>query len=293
MLAAFETYSRSHPRLRRIALFWQRVFLLLIAARPGRLSAALSFYTIFSIVPLLVLVLMVAGIFLETAAVADAIKGRLFEYFGPQGGELFSQALDTLTSKEGSLWAFGTGVVALTFAALGAFSELQDGLDAIWERVEERTGVRGFLVQKVLSFGMIMTLAFLLLVTFVTNTFFSFFSDVLGPSPLLVFLVALLNQGIAALFVLVLFLLIFKTLPAATVSWTSAAVGGVVSTMLFLLGRSAFSFYIETSATLSLYGNAGAILAFLLFVYYTGFILYFGASVTRVADEVRDRRQRG
>ncbi len=287
MLQQITSYARGYPQLMRSIRFWQRAAITFAAARPGRLAAALSYYTIFSIVPLLVLVLAITGLFLNDALVISFIQEKATEYLGAENGTTFNHALNALANQRGEALAVLIGVAGLIFASLGAFSEMQDGLNVIWGAQDERVGVKGFLMQRALSFGMIVTIGFLLLITFVVSALVSLFGNILATSSLSLFVVAFLNQVVSAVFVTALFILIFKTLPAAHVSIKSALVGGVVSALLFLAGKSLFTFYVGTSTTLSVYGNAGALFALLLFVYYAGLILYFGASVARTVGEVR------
>lgn len=287
MLTSLTHYITQHPRLGRSFSFWQRVVQIFIDARPGRLAAALSFYTIFSIIPLLILLTAIAGIFFDFTEVAEIIAVHITEYVGSQNAQVFIDAFDALGSQHGELYAVIAGIIALTFAALGAFSELQDGLNVIWDAKDERAGVRGFVIQKALSLSMIMVIGLLLLITLLASSAVSFFGDIFIDSSLPIFVVAFFDQAFSAIFVTLLFLFIFRTLPSIKVSWKSSFVGAVVSALLFLVGKSLFILYLSMSVVLSVYGNAGAILALLIFVYYVGFILYFGASVARVVGEVR------
>lgn len=250
-----------------------------------RLSAALSYYSIFSIAPLLVICLGVAGWaswLLGPDAVDKYLYGELTKILGPQSVEVVRSMVKSATHPSASKLAALGGAVLLLVGAGSVFGQLKDALNTIWEvKAKPGLGIKVFLRQRLLTFGMVVVIGFLLLVSLVLSAGVAAFSNILGsviPAPwLLAPLGILLGFGV----VTVLFALIFKVLPDATVDWKHVWVGAAVTAVLFEIGKLLLGLYLARPSTSSSYGAAGAVVLVLLWVYYASCILFFGAEFTQ------------
>lgn len=250
-----------------------------------RLSAALSYYSIFSIAPLLVICLGVAGWAgsrLGPDAVDKYIYGELTKVLGPQSVEVVRSMVKSASHPSASKLAALGGAIVLLIGASGVFGQLKDALNTIWEvKAKPGLGIKVFLRQRLLTFGMVLVIGFLLLVSLVLSTGVAAFSNMLGsfiPAP---WLLAPLGILLGFAVVTVLFALIFKVLPDATVDWKHVWVGAAVTAVLFEIGKLLLGLYLARPSTSSSYGAAGAVVLVLLWVYYASCILFFGAEFTQ------------
>ncbi len=249
-----------------------------------KLSASLSYYTLFSIAPLLLLIISVAGIFLG----ADAAQGKLFsEINGLLGDEAAAQVQEVIANLRlngKSTKAVIIGSVTLLIGATTVFGEIQDSINMIWRvKAKPKRGWIKMIKDRLMSSSLIVVLGFLLLVTLLVNGILSGLGDYLRIYIPYITLVVfnVLNVVIGFGVIAILFGTIFKVLPDAKIAWKDVRVGAFFTAILFMLGRYGISFYIETAGTASLYGAAGSIIIILLWVYYTAAILYLGAEFTR------------
>ena len=248
-----------------------------------RLSAALAYYSIFSIAPLLIIVIAVAGFFMGEDAVRQQIQQQLKDYVGPQGTAAITSMVGA--HKQGtSIIATIIGVVVLLFGASGVFGQLQDSLNAIWG-VELKPG-RGFwylIKSRFLSFAMVLGIGFLLLVSMVITAILSALTGALGNVlPMAGFVAHLVNFIASFVVTTLLFAAIFKVLPDARVRWREVWMGAVFTALLFTIGKYVFAWYLGRAAVASSYGAAGSLVVVLLWVYYSSVILFFGAEFTKV-----------
>lgn len=253
-----------------------------------KLSASLSYYTLFSIAPLLLLIISVAGIFLG----ADAAQGKLFsEINGLLGDEAAAQVQEVIANLRlngKSTKAVIIGSITLLIGATTVFGEIQDSINSIWRvKAKPKRGWVKMIKDRLMSSSLIVVLGFLLLVTLLVNGILSGLGDYLRnyiPDITMV-IFNILNIVIGFAVISILFGTIFKILPDAEIAWKDVRVGAFFTAVLFMLGRYGISFYIETAGTASLYGAAGSIIVILLWVYYTAAILYLGAEFTRAYAE--------
>lgn len=248
-----------------------------------RLSAALAYYAVFSLGPLLMIIMGVASLVFGATAVKEELQTQLSGLIGPEAAGL----INTMTSAKEeaqSLTATIIGVVALLFGATGLFGQLQDALNTIWEvKPKPGRGVWGFIRTRFLSFAMVLGIGFLLLVSMVLSTVLQLFSKTLEqwlqiPEPAF----QLLHYAIAFSVITALFAMIYKVLPDVTVQWRDVWVGAIGTALLFSLGKYGISAYLAKSASASAFGAAGALVIVLLWVYYSSVILFFGAEFTQV-----------
>lgn len=256
----------------------------------SRMAAALAYYTVFSLPALLVLVIMIAGTLWEPQDVSGVIDTQVRDIVGRDGAEQVQAMIESARERmsgSGGLLATLLGIGTLLFGATGAFAQLQDALNRAWE-VEpdpESGGVKNFIFKRLLSFGMILGVAFLLLVSLVVSAAISVISaqaaHILpaGISSALLYAIQLaLSLGIITL----LFAAIFKVLPDAEIAWRDVWVGAAVTALLFVVGKFLLSFYFGRSDPGSTFGAAGSLVLILVWIYYSSMILLLGAEFTQV-----------
>jgi membrane protein len=250
----------------------------------ARLAAAISFTTIFSLAPMLILVVAVAGVFWGNQP--DVVQGRLMAELRALVGEGGAEVVGTMLENAerpggGGLLASILGIVTLLVGATALFAQLQDALNTIWGvKPSPRTNaIWAFVRQRLLSFGLILTVCFLLLVSLVISVVITALSDALGVQGVVLHL---LNVVVSIGLITFLFALIYRYLPDARIAWRDVWVGALVTAVLFTLGKLGIGLYLGNSSTASTYGAAGSLVVLLLWIYYSVMILLYGAEVTQV-----------
>lgn len=249
-----------------------------------RLAAALAYYTVLSIAPLLVLAIAVAGLVFGEEAAKGQIASELAAVVGPQAGEGIQTVIKHAESPEAGTLGSILGLVALLFGASGVFGELQSSLNTIWE-VEPKPGrgVWGMLRQRFFSFSMVLGVAFLLLVSLVLSAALSGLGKFLeGTLPGGEVVWQVLNFAVSIGVITTLFALLFKVVPDAKVQWRDVWMGAAVTAVLFTIGKLALGLYLGRAAVSSPYGAAGSIIVLVIWVYYAAQILFLGAEFTQV-----------
>jgi membrane protein len=253
-----------------------------------RHAAALSYYTVFSLPPLLILMLLILGAVLDPAQVSALLEGQFGDLLGPAGSDQVGAMLQQADRPDLSgPVAAALGIGALLFGAVGAFVELQNALNRMWEVAPDpdRGGVRNFIAQRLVSFGMLLTLAFLLLVSLLLSALLSALGDALGsflPAALSGAALQVINVVASLAVIAFLFTLLFRFLPDAEVAWKDAWVGGAVTAVLFTAGKFALGLYLGRSDPGSAFGAAGALALLLVWIYYSAVIVFLGAEFTQV-----------
>lgn len=249
-----------------------------------RLAAALSYYTVLSLSPLLVVAIAVAGLVFGQEAAQGQITGQLQQVFGPEAGD----ALQTLVAKANrpSAGIVGTvvGVVVLLFGASGVFGELQDSLNVIWEvTARPDRGFKGMVKDRFFSFTMVLGVAFLLLVSLVISTVLaavgSWFETALG---LPTWAWSGINFAVSLLIITLLFGMLFKVVPDVKIGWRDVRVGALVTALLFTVGKYLIGLYMGKAGIASPYGAAGSLMVIVVWVYYSAHLLFIGAEFTQV-----------
>jgi membrane protein len=256
--------------------------------RALKYSASLSYYTVFSMAPLLLLMISLAGVFFGR----EAIQGQVFgEINGLIGNEAAAQIQDVIKNMELSgktTLAVIIGVVTLLIGATSVFGEIQDSINIIWRvKAKPKRGWLKLLKDRLLSSSLIVALGFLLIVSLMVNGVLLALSDWLKnyfPDVTLIIFQGI-NILIGFIVITTLFGVIFKVLPDAKIAWKDVRAGAFFTACLFMLGRYLIGLYIHYSGTASAYGAAGSLIVILVWVYYTAAILYFGAEFTRVYAE--------
>ncbi len=253
-----------------------------------KLSASLAYYTVFSLAPLLIMIISLAGIFGRDAALQNQIFNETKGLIGPKAADQLQEMVKNVALSGKSNIALLMGIITLLIGATGVFIEIQDSLNMIWRvKPKPKRGWLAFLKNRLLSSSLIIGIGFLLIVSLVINGVVVAMSDVLTrvlPGGTVV-LINIINLAISFIVITILFAIIFKFLPDVKISWKDVSSGALFTAVLFIIGRLLIGFYIETSGTESTYGAAGSLIVILLWVYYTSAILYFGAEFTEVCAE--------
>jgi membrane protein len=245
-----------------------------------RLAAALAYYTIFSMAPLLLIAISMAGLVFG----AEAVQGRVVEQIdgmvGRTGAEAIEEMLKSARKPGAGVIATITGLVTLLLGATGAFNELRSGLNTVWEvPPPPKKGILGMVKDRVGSFMMILVIGFLLLVSLALSAGLAAVSDMFGfAGPLL----QAVNVVVSLAVVTGLFAAIFKILPDTHVEWRDVWFGAGVTAVLFVIGKFAIGLYLGKSSVASAHGAAGSLVVLLVWVYYAAQILFFGAELTQV-----------
>ena len=253
--------------------------------RAPRMGAALSYYAIFSIVPLLMLVLVVVGSFLGNGYIQTAIVGQVHTLINASSADFIQSILKGLSETKFNFLTILVSIGMLIVGTVGVFYELKNSLDDLWDTNQsgkETKGWRYFFSSRLLSLSVIPILGFLLMISLVFSELLSFVS---GYSPIFAKMTFLFQIGAFAFSSFVLFFLftfIYRFLPKRKLPWRELVRGALVTTILFILGKFAISIYTTELAGTSLFGAAGAFVVLLLWVYYSVQIFLFGASLTYV-----------
>lgn len=248
-----------------------------------QLSAALAYYSIFSIAPLIVITVAIAGWWLGPDAVRGQLDDQLRGTMGSSAAETVQSMVESAYRPGQSMWAGVIGVATLLLGASGVFGQLKDALNTIWNAPPPtRTGFSALLRDRLLSFGMVLVIGFLMLTSLLLTTavaaawnFIALYLPL--PKVFLAIIGFLVSAGLSAS----LFTLIFKWLPDIHIRWREAWIGGAFTSVLFEAGKILLGIYLGRESTASSYGAAGAVVLILLWVYYTSVILLTGACFTR------------
>lgn len=253
-----------------------------------KLSASLAYYTVFSIAPLIILVMAITSLVLHHYNYNDAIYAQLQHFMGKDAATQLQAIVKNFQLSGKSGIALISGIIILLLGASSMFVEIQDSLNIIWRvKAKPKKGWLKLLQNRFLSFSLIIGLGFLLLVSLVVNIAVNALSDRLEHflPALTVTLFDLINLGITLIVIAVLFSIIFKFLPDVKIKWKDVRSGAIFTALLFMLGQYLIGLYLKYSAQGSAYGAAGSIIVILVWIYYTSAILYIGAEFTQVYAE--------
>lgn len=250
-----------------------------------KLSASLSYYTIFALGPLLIIVISLSAIFYGK----DVVEGRLFDQLqgliGPQAAMQIQNILGNAQQTHATMLGAIIGFIILFIGATGVFTEIQSSINFIWSvRAKPKKGWLKYLLNRLLSFSLVVGLGFVLLVSLILNALLTLLSDSLTRKfphfPVGLFNLA--NSLIILTVITCLFAVIYKVLPDAVISWKDAWIGSIFTAALFLLGKFLIGYYLGKSNLGVTYGTAASIVIILAWVYYSSLILYFGAEFTKI-----------
>ena len=249
-----------------------------------KMSGSLAYYTVFSFGPLLIVIIFLSGIFLGQEAAEGKIYAQLEDFLGKDTAAQLQEIIRKASiSGKGTVAAI-IGFVTLLIGATTVFAEIQDSINTIWGlKPKPKKGWLKMLKNRILSFSVIASLGFLLVVSLALSTVIDFLSDQLQSifpnTAVVVFYI--INQIITLLVVALIFGVVFKVLPDAKIQWKDVMAGALVTALLFMAGKFAISLYISKAAVGSTYGSAGSLVILLVWTYYSSLILYFGAEFTK------------
>ena len=253
-----------------------------------KLSASLAYYTVFSIGPLLLLLMSLVSIFYG----GEAIRGRIFDelngLLGASAAAQIQEIIKNITFSGKTNFALVASIATLFIGATSVFIEIQDSLNMIWKlKAKPKKGWLAFIKNRLLSSSLIISLGFLMIVTLVVNGAIAALMDVIRQyfDSIAEILLYVINLIVTFVVITVLFGIIFKFLPDAKIKWKHVRTGAIFTAILFMIGRYLISLYIAQTATESTYGAAGAIVVLLVWIYYSAVILYIGAEFTQVYTE--------
>ena len=252
--------------------------------KASRLAAALAYYAIFSLAPLLIIAIAIAGaVFGEEAAKGEIVE-QLQGLVGREGAQFIQIAIENASKPNQGTIASIISVVVLLFGASGLFAQLQDALNTIWEvQPKPGRGLVGILRDRFLSFLMVLGVGFLLIVSLILSAALGAFVDYFGNFlPGISFLLQFANFIISFAITTVLFGLIYKVLPDVEITWSDVWIGAMITSLLFSFGRFLLGMYLGNSSFSSTYGAAGSVVILLAWVNYAAQILFFGAEFTQV-----------
>jgi membrane protein len=250
-----------------------------------KLSAALAYYTIFALPPLLIIIITICGFFFGEEAVTGQLYGQINTLVGNDAAIQLQGAIKNVELSGSNVFVTIFGVVMLLIGASGVFAEIQSSINSIWGlRAKPNKGFKKFIQNRIMSFSMIVSLGFLMIVSLLVNTVLAIVNSRLEIyfHESTIYLFNVLNSLIVLSIITVLFAIIFRTLPDGIIKWRDACFGASCTAILFMIGKFAIGYYLGNSKIASVYGAAGSVIIILIWVYYSSIILYFGAEFTKV-----------
>lgn len=247
-------------------------------------SAALAYYTIFSLPGMLIVIITILDTVYGRDASQGTIQREISSFVGPAAALQIQEVIHNANVSGKTAIAAVVGIATLIVGATTMFGEIQDSINMIWNlRAKPKKGWVKLLINRLLSFSMVITLAFLLLVSLVISGIVLLFSQRLAAyfPQFTIMLVSVINLLLSFVVTAFLFAVVFKVLPDAKIRWRDVSVGAVATTLLFMAGKFIIGFYLGKSSVESTYGAAGSIILILLWIYYSSMILYFGAAFTK------------
>ncbi|MBD0295145.1 MAG: YihY/virulence factor BrkB family protein [Flavisolibacter sp.] len=249
-----------------------------------KLSASLAYYTIFSLGPMLIVIIFLANLFWGQQAVEGNIVGQLKDLIGNKAALQIQTIIKNASIDSNNKLTAIVGFITLLIGATTVFSEIQDSINSIWNlKVKAERGWLKMLITRLLSFSIVVALGFLLLVSLVVNALLEGLMNQLQQlfPDIAVIIIYILNLLLTLLVIGFLFAIIYKVLPDAVIQWRDVSVGALFTTVLFMIAKFGITFYIGKSDIGSTYGAAGSLVILLLWIYFSSMILYFGAEFTK------------
>jgi membrane protein len=258
------------------------------------LGAALAYYTIFSMAPLLVLVIAIAGLVFGREAAQGEIVGQLRGTIGEAGAQTIEDMIARASQPSSGILATVISLVTMFFGASTTFAQLQGSLNKIWDAKRSRSGVRGQVQRRLVAFSMILAIGILLFLTLAASAALSAVHTWLELYfPIAAQVLPLANLVLSFAVVTALFAMIFKVLPDTRIEWRDVWAGAAMTAVLFTIGKAALAVYLGRASVTSVYGAAGSLVLILLWIYYSAQILFLGAEFTEVWSRWRGSRSEG
>jgi membrane protein len=251
-----------------------------------RLGAALAFYTILSLAPLVILVTAIVALIFGHSIAQNQLLSQVESMIGHQGSEAVKGMVEQAQKPASGTFASSIGVITLLFGASGVFGELRSALNKIWDvKPESEGGVWRIVKQRLFSFGMVLAVGFLLLVSLVISAALAALGKFYGEFlPMPEFVLSAINLMVSLAAIAVLFALIFRYVPATKIAWRDVSIGATLTALLFTIGKFLIGLYLGEAAVGSAYGAAGSLVVVIVWVYYSAMIFLFGAEFTHVLN---------
>lgn len=256
-----------------------------IADNGLKLSAALSYYTIFSLPPLLIIIISLCGIFFGDKAVNGEIFRQINGLVGVNAAIQIQEIIKNVKLSGNNTFFTSIGIFVLIIGASGVFAEIQDSINYIWDiKAKPKRGLIKFVINRLMSFSMIASVGFLFLVGLIVNSLMNVLNKhlIVYLPHLNINLFFAINLIIVFIIITLLFTIIFKILPDGKIVLRDCIIGASFTAILFMIGKFAIGAYLSRSSVASVYGAAGSLILILAWVYYSAIILYFGAEFTKV-----------
>lgn len=274
--------------MRKIKTFFKVVkeaFLCFLDDRGLKLSASLSYYTVFALGPIMLIIISLAGAFLGKDAVEGKLYWQLRGLLGSDTAVQIQSIIKNTNQQHNSTAGTIIGIVMLFVGASGVFTEMQDSINFIWSvKAKPQKGWVKFLLNRLISFSLVIGLGFILLVSLIVNTLMDVLNERLVGyfHNTTVYLFYVLNLALVLVVIASLFAVIFKVLPDAVIRWKDAFIGAIFTAVFFMLGKFLIGYYVGNSRIGVTYGTAASIIIIFIWVYYSSIILYFGAEFTKI-----------
>ena len=263
------------------------------ADRAPRLGAALAFYTLFSLAPLLMVIIAIGALAFGHEIASTQLIERINAFIGPEGARVIQATIENTSRPSSGILATLIGLATMLFGTTIVFSELQDALNTIWKVTlkPRRRMATGLIWDRVLAFSMVLGMSLLLLLSIMATAVLNAILPIFGAMlPSQVDWLQTVNFGFSLVIVTLLFVMVYKVLPDAEIAWEAALVGAVVTAVLFMIGKSLIELYLRYSTTAVVYGAAASLVILLMWIYYSAQIIYFGAEFTKVYAKHRGYR---
>jgi membrane protein len=256
-----------------------------IAGKYIRYSASLSYHTIFSLAPLLIITISLSGYFFGRPAMEGKIFSEIRNLVGDVAAMQIQQLIQHVVSAQDSFVATAIGIIAIVLGITGVFTELQDSINNIWTlKTKPKLDRKKYFIKRIISFGIFSIIGFILVLSLIINWLIGVFGNYLVHffADASVYLVFAINRIVVIAIVAILFTFVFKYLPDGKVKWKDAIKGAVFTSIFFMLGKACIGYYLVHSHIASMYGAAGSLVVLLLWIYYSSIIIYFGTTFTKV-----------
>lgn len=258
-------------------------------AEPFRLAGALAYFSLLSMAPMLLIVIAIAGFFFGAGTVQDELIMQVQTLTGERGADVVDTVLENAEGLERSVTSLIVGGALMLFGATTVFAQLQSALNEIWHvKQQPSNAILAFLRHRLLSFAVILVIGFLLTVSLVISAALAALETYFGSLEVASLAVwQLANMTVSFAFILCLVAMIFKYLPDALIEWKNVWLGALITTLLFVIGKYAIGLYLGQASIGSVFGAAGSVVVFMVWVYYAALVLFFGAEVTQAVSKNR------
>jgi len=270
-----------------LKIFWEllvNTYNEFIDDKALKMAAALSYYAAFSIGPLLIIVIAIAGLFFGQDAAEGQLKQEITGLLGNEGATLVQTIVKGAADQSSGIFAATVSVILLVLGSVGVFLELQESLNIIWGvELKPGRGIWGFIKNRLVSFSMVVTVGFLLMVSLIINSLISLLNNFIGES-LSAYLpfIEILNIISSFVIITLLFAILYRVLPNVIIPWKYVWLGAAITSFLFSIGKYLIGLYLGNSSYSSTYGAAASLVVLFVWIYYSGLILFFGAELTQV-----------